>query len=178
VIEIGLNRGSRPEANDHVTRQPDRGPGREHERLAGEELLQDVVLERSGEVCLGHALPFGGDEVHRQDDRGGRVDREVDRDAIKGQSREQIDHVVGGVDRDPDSSDLRPGQRVAGVVPQLCRQVERDGQRRLPTFEQEVEPFVRLLRRPEPGELAHRPEPAAIHRGVRAAGEGRVSGGA
>ena len=49
---------------------------------------------------------------------------------------------------------------MAGVVAELRRQVERDGQRRLPAFQQEVEPFVRLLRRPEPGELAHRPQPA------------------
>ncbi len=95
---------------------------------------------------------------------------------IQRQPVEQIDHVVGGVDRDPDPADLRAGQRVGGVVPELCRQVERDRQRRLAAFEQEAEPFVRLLGRPEPGELAHRPEPAAIHRRIRAAGEGRVPG--
>ena len=41
----------------------------------------------------------------------------------------------------------------------------------LPLFEQELESLVGLLRRAEAGELAHRPEPAAVHTCVHAACE-------
>jgi hypothetical protein len=41
----------------------------------------------------------------------------------------------------------------------------------LAVLEQVAEAGIRLLRRPEPGELAHRPQPAAIHRRVDAARE-------
>ena len=40
-----------------------------------------------------------------------------------------------------------------------------------PCDEKELEALVRLLGRAEAGEHAHRPEPAAVHRGLHAAGE-------
>ena len=43
-------------------------------------------------------------------------------------------------------------------------------------LEEVLEARVRVLRRAEAGELAHRPEPAAVHRGLRAARE-RVAAG-
>src|SRR5205823_10873999 len=42
---------------------------------------------------------------------------------------------------------------------------------RLPVLEQVAEALVRLLRRPEPRELPHRPQPAPVHGLVRAARE-------
>ena len=42
-------------------------------------------------------------------------------------------------------------------------QVEGARQPCLPGCQKKLEPFVRRLRRPEPGVLAHRPEPAAVH---------------
>src|SRR5207244_3605202 len=49
--------------------------------------------------------------------------------------------------------------------------VERRRQTRLPVLEQVSEACVRLLSRSEAGELAHRPELPAVHRGIDAAGE-------
>ena len=57
-----------------------------------------------------------------------------------------------------------PSERgVVGVVAHQRRHVERRRQPGLPVVEQVAEALVGLLRRTEPGELAHRPQPAAIH---------------
>src|SRR5206468_6640781 len=47
---------------------------------------------------------------------------------------------------------------VTGVQTCALPIFERDRQRRLSALEQEPEPLVGLLRRPEPGELPHRPQ--------------------
>ena len=66
----------------------------------------------------------------------------------------------------------RPPPRGASrVVAHLGRQVERDRQARLALLEQVAEPAVGLLGGREAGVLAHRPEPAAVHRRLDAAGE-------
>ena len=84
---------------DHVPDEPHRGIRRVHERLAGQELLQDVVLERPGQVPQRDALPLGSDDVRREDDGRGRVDREVDRHALERDPAEHLLHVLCGVDR-------------------------------------------------------------------------------
>ena len=59
--------------------------------------------------------------------------------------------------------------RVVGVVAELRRQVERDGEPGLAAVEQVAEALVRLLRRAEARVLADRPRPAAVHVRIRAA---------
>src|SRR5262249_18916847 len=54
-------------------------------------------------------------------------------------------------------------------------QVERDREGSLPLAQQEAESGVALFRRPVAGELPHRPELAAVHGGVRPAGEWRLA---
>ena len=61
-----------------------------------------------------------------------------------------------------------------GVVAHQRRHVERRREPRLPVIEQVAEALVGLLGRPEPGELAHRPQAPAVHGRVDPAGE-RVS---
>src|SRR6185503_18075412 len=56
------------------------------------------------------------------------------------------------------------------------RHVEGRRETRLPVVEEVAEADVRLLRRPEAGELAHRPEPAAVHGGIDTAREGIRAG--
>ena len=53
--------------------------------------------------------------------------------------------------------------------------VERDREPGLAPLEQELVALVGVLGGAEPGELAHGPEPAAVHRGVDAAGEGELA---
>ena len=61
---------------EHVRRQPQGGPRREDVGLAGQVLLEDVVLDRAAQVGRGHALAAADRDVHRQQHRGGGVDRE------------------------------------------------------------------------------------------------------
>src|SRR5436305_9009639 len=58
---------------------------------------------------------------------------------------------------------------MVGVGPNQARHVERGRQAFLAMVEQVSEALVGLLGRPEAGELAHRPQPAAVHRRVHAA---------
>ena len=160
---------------DHVRGEPHGGPGREDVGLPGEELLEDVVLQRARQLLRAHALPLRRDQVGGEDDRGGGVDGEVDRDLVQRQAGEQVHHVVGGVDGDADPPHLGPGHLVIGVVAELGGQVERDRQRGLPAAEQEVEAGIGLFRGPVASELPHRPELPAVHGLVRAPGERRLA---
>ena len=55
-----------------------------------------------------------------------------------------------------------------GVVAHQRRKIERGGESRLAVLEQELEALVGVARAPKAGELAHRPELAAISRGMDA----------
>ena len=69
------------------------------------------------------------------------------------------------VDGHADLADLALGARVVGVVAHLGGQVEGARQPGLAGLEQELEALVGGLGGAEAGVLAHRPEPAAVHRG-------------
>src|SRR5581483_4566764 len=62
-----------------------------------------------------------------------------------------------------DLADLTLGPGGVGVVAHLGRQVEGTGEPGLSRLEEELEPLVGLLRRPESGVLPHRPRPPPIH---------------
>ena len=83
-------------------------------------------------------------------------------------------HVGERADRHADPADLSLRPRRVGVVAHLRRQVEGDRQPRLALLEEVLEPPVRLGGGREAGVLAHRPEPAAVHRRLDAAGEGEL----
>ena len=89
---------------------------------------------------------------------------------------EQRLHVVERVDRDALAADLAERARVVGVVAHQRGHVERRREARLAVVEQVAEALVGLLARAEAGELAHRPQAAAVHRGVDAARVGVVAG--
>ena len=80
-------------------------------------------------------------------------------------------HVGERGDGDADLADLARGHRVVGVVADLGRQVEGDGEAGLALVEEVAVAAVRLLGVAEAGVLAHRPEAAAVHRGLDAARE-------
>ena len=88
---------------------------------------------------------------------------------------EQRLHVIQRVDRHALAADLAQRARVVGVVAHQRRHVERRGQPRLPVIEQVAEALVGLLRRPEPRELPHRPQPAPVHRRIHAARERKLA---
>ena len=80
-------------------------------------------------------------------------------------------HVGERVDGDALAPDLAERARVIGVVAHQRRHVEGGREPGLAVLEQVAEALVRLLGRAEAGELAHRPEAAAVHRRVDAARE-------
>ena len=65
---------------------------------------------------------------------------------------------------------------MVGVEPHQRRHVECGREPGLAMVEQVAEALVGLLRRPEAGELAHRPQPAPVHRGIGAARVGVLAG--
>jgi hypothetical protein len=149
---------------EDVGDEPHRLARRVDIRPAGDVLLEDVVLGRAADPVAGHPLGLRRGNVQRQQDGCGRVDRHRGADLAERQPIEERGHVVEAVDRDADAAHLPLGLRALGVVAHLGRQVERHRQAGLALLEEVAEAPVGLLGGREPGVLAHRPQPAAIHR--------------
>ena len=156
---------------DHVGHEPHRRVDREAPLLLRDVLLEDVRLDRAREPLGPDALALRRHHVERQHHRRRRVDRHRGRDLAHVDPGEQRLHVVERVDRHALAADLALRAHMVRVVTHQRRHVERRRQPRLPVVEQVAEALVRLLGGPEAGELAHRPEPAAVHRRVHAARE-------
>ena len=71
---------------------------------------------------------------------------------------------------------LALGQFVVRVVPGQRGMVKIRAQPGLPMGQQKPIPLVGSPRRPKPGNLPARPQPAAVHRGVGAPGKGELAG--
>ena len=140
--------------------------------------LEDVVLHRAAQLRDRHALPLRRGDVEAEQNRRRAVDRHRRGHLIERNAREQRFHVGQARDRDPALADLSLGARMIGVVSHQRGEVERHRQPGLPALEQEFVAPVGVLGRAEPGELAHRPEPAPVHRGMDAARERIRAGGA
>src|SRR5206468_3035087 len=81
-----------------------------------------------------------------------------------------------GRDRHAAIPDLAAGARVVRVQAHQGRQVEGHAEAGLSVLEQILEAPVSVFRRPETGELAHCPEPTAVHGWIDAAGVGELAG--
>ena len=122
------------------------------------------------------ALLLGDADVEGEQHRRRAVDRHRGRDLAQRDPVEERLGVGERVDRDALAPDLAERARVVGVVAHQRRHVEGGREAGLAVVEQVAEALVRLLGGAEAGELAHRPEPAAVHRRVDAARE-RVRAG-
>ena len=149
---------------DHVGDEPHRRIDREAPFLLGDVLLEDVGLDRAAEPVARDALLLGHADVEREQDRRRRVDRHRGRDLAERDAGEERLHVVERVDRDALAADLAERARVVRVVAHQGRHVERGREAGLPVVEQVAEALVGLLGGAEAGELAHRPQPAPVHR--------------
>ncbi len=156
---------------DHVDDEPHGRLGREDPLLLRDVLLEDVRLGGAAELVSRDALLLADADVEREHDRRGRVDRHRGRDLAERDAAEERLHVGERVDRDPFAPHLAERARVVGVVAHERGHVERGREPGLPVLGEVAEALVRLLRRAEAGELAHRPEPAAVHRRIDAARE-------
>ena len=152
------------------------GRGRIDPRPARDVLLEDVVLDGSAQLLDGDALLLADSDVEGEQDGGGAVDRHRGGDAIEGNVLEKGAYVIDRVDGDAHLADLAHGHGVIGVVADLRRQVEGDGEAGLALLEEVAVALVRLLCGAEAGVLAHGPEAPAVHGGLDAAGEGVLAG--
>ena len=123
-----------------------------------------------------HSLLFGDELVEEEKQRGRRVDRHRRRNLVERNLVEQQLHVGNRVDRDTGAPDFAHGARIVGVVAELRRQVEGDGETGLAALEQVAEALVRLFRGREAGVLPDRPGPPAVHVRVRPARERELAG--
>ena len=158
---------------DDVGHDAHRGSGRIDVGVPDHELLEDVVLDRAGELLLRHALLLGRHDVARQHRQHGAVHGHrhahlVERDAV-----EQDLHVLDGIDRHARLADVADDARMVGIVAAVGGEIERHREAHLARREIGAIELVALLGRREAGVLAHRPGPAGIHRGLRPARERR-----
>ena len=153
-----------------------RRSGRIDVGVADHELLEDVVLDRAGELFRRHALFLGGDDVERHDRQhravhGHRHGHLVERDA-----GEQRPHVVDRVDRDARHADVAGDARMVAVVAAVGRQVERDGQALLSARQVAAVERVGVLGGGEAGVLPDGPRLRHVHGRVGAAQVRRDAG--
>ena len=161
---------------EDVGDQPHRRARRKDVGPPGDVLLEDVVLCGAADLHPRYPLGLRCRDVHGQQHGGRGIDGHAGADLAQRQAIQEDGHVGQAADRHAYPADLTLGGRCIGVVAHLGRQVERDGQAGLALGQEVAEPAVRLLSRREPGVLAHRPEPAPVHRGLDAAGERELAG--
>ena len=165
------------EPNSHrIDHQPHRRLGREDVFLLRDVFLEDVVLGGAAQLVGAHALFFGGGDVHGPDDGRGRVDGHAGGDLVERDAVQQDFHVLERRDRHAALAELAQRFRGVGVVAHQRGQVEGDAQAGLPLVEQILEAAVGLLGGAEAGEHAHRPQLAAVQRGMDAARVGILAG--
>ena len=157
---------------DDVGHDPHARLGRIDVGVADHELLEDVVLDRAGELLAVDALLLTRHDEARQHGHDRAVHRHRDRHLIERDLVEEDLHVLDGVDRDAGLADVARHARMVRVVAAMGREIE--GHREALLARGEVRPVegVRLFGGREARVLAQRPGPVRVHRRARAAQEG------
>jgi len=161
---------------DDVRDDPHRGLRRVDVGVAGEEFLEDVVLDRACQLLLLHALLLGGHDVARQDGEHGAVHRHGDGHLVQRDPVKEDLHVLDGIDGHAGLAHVAGHAGMIGVVAAVRRQVEGDRKARLACGEVSPVEGVRLPGRGEPGVLADRPGMVGVHGGHGAADVGGHAG--
>ncbi len=155
----------------HVGHQPHRGHRRKDVGAARDVLFEHVVLHGAAELLERNAAPARDRQHEREQDRGRRVDRHRDGDAVERDLGEERLDVGDRIDRDADFADFAARLRRIGVVAELRRQVEGDRESGDAVVEQVAVARVGFRGAREARILAHRPMPPAIHVAADAARE-------
>ncbi|MCY1531857.1 hypothetical protein D9M68_670970 [compost metagenome] len=161
---------------DDVADDLHRRLGRVDVGVAHHELFQNVVLNRSAQLVLRHALLFGRDHIARQHRQHGAVHGHghthlVERDLI-----EEDLHVLHRVDRHAGLAHVAGHARVVRVVAAVRGQVEGHTDA-LPARGQRLAvEGVGFFGGGKAGVLADRPGPHRVHGGLRTADEGLETG--
>ncbi len=144
--------------------------------VADHELLEDVVLDGSGQLLRGHALFLGGDDEAGHDRQDGAVHGHRHAHLIERDAVEQDLHVLDGIDGDAGLADIADDPGMIGVIAAMGGQIEGDRQALLAGGEVVAEEGVGLFGRREPGVLADGPGAVGVHGGAWAAQIGRHAG--
>ena len=125
--------------------------GMKDRSAARDEFLQQIVLRRAAQLGPRHAVLFGDDQVEREEERRGRVDRHRGVDRLQRDSFEQPLHVLPMANRDARLADFAARDWSVGVVAVLRGQVERDRKSALTLLQVREEALVGLARVAEAG---------------------------
>ena len=158
---------------DDVADDPHRGLGRIDVRVPDHELLEDVVLDGAGELVLRNALLLARDDVAREHRQHAAVHGHRDGDLVERDAVEEDLHVLDRVDRHARLADVAEDARMVAVVAAVGGEVEGDAHALPAGFQPLAIEGVRVLGGGEARVLADGPGPARVHRGLRAADEGR-----
>ena len=139
------------------------------------ELLEGIVLNRSPQCGPVDSTPLCNGQEHAEQDYGWVIDGEGYTDLFQRYLVEKVTHVAYGVDSDAQPPDFALGQFVVGVVAGQGRMVEVGADAGLAVLQKEPVTLVGGLRGAEPRYLAARPEAAAVHVGIGAAGKGKLA---
>ena len=158
---------------DDVADDLHRRLGRVDVGVAHHELFQNVVLNRSGELVLRHALLFGSDHITGQHRQHRAVHGHRDRHLVQRDLVEQDLHVLDRVDRHAGLAHIARHTGVVAVVAAVGGQVE--GHRDALAAAREGAPVERvgLLGGREAGVLPDGPRLRRVHRRVGPAQERR-----
>ena len=156
---------------EHVHDDLERGLDWIYPGVLGHVLLEDVVLHGAAQLVRRDTLLLGRGDVKAEEHRGRAVDGHGRRDPIERDAAEQVLHVGKGGDGHAALPHLPFRARMIGVVAHQGRKVERHRQAGLPVLEEEFVPLVSVFGAPEARELAHGPEPSAVHGRVDTARE-------
>ena len=134
--------------------------------VADHELLQNIVLNGSGQQLLIDALLLGRDDVEGEHRQHRAVHGHGNRHLVERDLVEQNFHVRQRVDGDTGFAHVPGHPWVIAVIAAMGRQIERDRQALLPGGQIATIEGVGLLGRGKARILADRPGPPGIHRGI------------
>ena len=106
---------------------PHRRRGRVDVGIADHELLQNIVLNGSGQLVRRNTLFFRRDDVEGHDGQDGAVHRHGDGHGIERNAIEKLPHVQNAIDGNARHADIAGDARMIAVIAPVGGEVEGDG---------------------------------------------------
>ena len=126
----------------HVGGELESRAGRQRKGLLPVKLLERIVLDGAAQGGPGCAAGFGNMEEHTKQHDGGVVDGQRDAGLVQGDAVEELAHVSGGVDCDPQASHFALGQLVVRIVSGESRVIKVGAEPGLAVGQQEPITFI------------------------------------
>ena len=133
------------------------------------EFLEDIVLNRPGELGGRHALLLGRNDIEREHRQNRAAHRHRHGYLVERYARKKAPHVVNRIDRDAGHADVRGNARMIRIIATMGRKVESNRKPLLPGGEIAAVEGIRLFGARVARILPDGPRPLDIHGGVRAA---------